>query len=337
MRTRHGRGDRKVNSTAIKSTATLDEFFSRHYGERWPVLRKALCEPAARKAVLWNRFCQLPFEDSMPNARRADPGLLLQIFYPTDGEEFLPQTSDAFSVRAHCPLDYATAVILEHLDVGSFDCVLDMCAGTGGRAVAISQLLSSDASFTVNEQRSDRCARLRRLLKEYVPINYVNVTVTQRNAETWYEPSAYHRVFLDAPCTNERQILQQCRGAPVSAHQWSLKACSDASRAQRSLLLRAIETCRPGGRVLYTTCSLRPVENDDVVCEALRVTRCHAEVLSLQVRIGERTRFGFIILPDRCEGHGPLYCCVIHKVSDKRESSEEDDGASTNDTESDRT
>ncbi|KAF8279465.1 hypothetical protein TcBrA4_0102510 [Trypanosoma cruzi] len=157
-------------------------------------------------------------------------------------------------------------------------------------------------------------------IKEYIPSNYVPVTITQRNAETWYAPSMYHRVLVDAPCSAERYLLQRDGGAPVSPKMWTEQTSLELSRRGCVLLLRALETCRPGGRVVYSTRSLSPLENDGAVEDALRRTRCQVEVHPTTLcNMGEKTRYGHIVLPDTAGGFGPLFCCVIHKVSDRRE------------------
>lgn len=307
---------------------TFDEFFGGVYGARWPALRKALTATAPKKVVLWNRFCRVPFEKAMANMKRVNDKSFLQVLYCSDDCEVAPLSSvtDEFSVKAHYFLDYTSALVVEQLEAGAFDRVLDMCASTGGKSIAIAQFLSHDATLTANEQRSDRRVRLCRNIREYVPSNYVPVTITQRDAATWYDPSMYHRVLVDAPCTAERHLLQQSGGGLVSAKNWTKQTTLAMSRTQRALLLRALETCRPGGRVVYSTCSISPVENDGVVEEVLKRTRCHVEVQSSSLcDIGEKTRYGNIVLPDTAGGWGPMYCCVIHKVSDRREGSDDDD------------
>ncbi|EAN94133.1 hypothetical protein C3747_12g298 [Trypanosoma cruzi] len=303
-----------------KRSAGFEEFYAGVYGTRWPALRKALTAASPKKVLLWNRFCQLPFAKVMANMKRMDEESLLQVFRCQDGCEVAPPASDAFNVKAYYPLDYASALVVEQLEVGAFDRVLDVCAAFGGNSIGIAQFLSADGALTVNEPNHERSARLRRNIREYIPSNYVPVTITQRNAETWYAPSMYHRVLVDAPCSAERYFLQRDGGAPVSPKMWTEQTSLELSRRGCVLLLRALETCRPGGRVVYSTRSLSPLENDGVVEDALRRTRCQVEVHPTTLcNMGEKTRYGHIVLPDTAGGFGPLFCCVIHKVSDRRE------------------
>ncbi|RNF24291.1 uncharacterized protein Tco025E_02580 [Trypanosoma conorhini] len=314
-----------------KRGVDFEAFYARAYGTRWPALRKALTAPPPPKVALWNRFCQLPFEEVMANMTRVDDASLLQVFRSHGACEVAPPVSDEFNVKAYYLLDYASALVVEQLGVNAFDHVLDMCAAPGGGSIGIAQFLSADGTLTANEPQQERCARLRRSIREYVPSNYVPVTITQRSAETWHAPSTYHRVLVDAPCSAERRLLQHAGAAPVSSKAWTEQASTELHRRQCAMLLRAVETCRPGGRVVYTTCSISPLENDEVVGDVLRRTRCQVEVQAPTLRnVGEKTRYGHVVLPDTAGGLGPMFCCVIHKVSDRRE-----EGGSEDDEEDD--
>nr|CCC96056.1 unnamed protein product [Trypanosoma congolense IL3000] len=330
MRSKGKKGNRRVTAGASRHGESFDDFFGDHYGQRWATLRKSLSLPTSDHAVLWNKFVKVSFETVMKDMKRVDDTMLLQLFRQAEDGEMAPLVVDEFGVKAYYPLNYTAALAVEQLGVQPFDRVLDLCAGSGGKSIAIAQFLSNSALLTSNEQHGDRFSRLSRNIKEYVPSNYVPITVTQRKAETWFDPSTYQRVLVDAPCTSERRLLQQCGDGVVSSHQWSLQACRELSRHQRALLLCAIETCLPGGRVVYTTCSISPLENDIVVKEALQRTRCQVQLVPVSIEIGEVTECGRIVLPDRDGGRGPAYYSIIHKISERREDSSEDESESNN-------
>jgi 5-methylcytosine rRNA methyltransferase NSUN4 len=346
---------------------TFDEYYSEIYGERWPALRAAMTV-TPRKVALWNRFSQVPFEDATRGLVRVDARSVTQAFQPAsaspdakkphdatvvsdsdshghhhaneeEGNEVYHEGGiidkppiDAFGIKAYYLMDYASTYIVEQLQVGSFDKVLDMCAAPGGKAIAIAQFLSPDGSLSCNETRADRCARLRRNLQEHIPFNYVPWQVTQRDAQTWYDPAAYTRVLVDAPCSSERHLLHQSRGAPLSLGEWCEETTRELAALQRVLLLRAIETCAVGGRVVYSTCSISPLENDGVIAEVLQRTRCHVKVVKASSLspatsaegpshppvLGEATAYGRLLLPDATDGWGPMFCCVLEKVGEHK-------------------
>lgn len=368
---------RASKSTKAVKPRTFDEYYSEIYGERWPTLRAAMTA-AARKVALWNRFSQVPFEEATRGLVRVDARSLTQAFQPAErptleaaknGEANTSREAeeeenddvqyeggiidkppiDAFGIKAYYLMDYASTYIVEQLQVGAFDKVLDMCAAPGGKSIAIAQFLSPDGALLCNETRADRCARLRRNLQEHIPTNYVPWQVTQRDARTWYDPAAYTRVLVDAPCSSERHLLQQSRGAPLSLREWSEATTIELAELQRTLLLRAVETCAVSGRIVYSTCSISPLENDGVVAQVLRCTRFqvevvrtspsarpfapaatatasssdaatadNAEALSLPPVLGEATAYGRLLLPDATDGWGPMYYCVLEKVSEHK-------------------
>lgn len=220
-----------------------------------------------------------------------------------------PPPLDDFHIRGYYLLDYASALVVEQLHVTPFDRVLDLCAAPGGKSVAIAQFLSPDGHLTANETLPDRCARLRRNLNDHIPTTFVPWVVTQRNGSTWHEPCRYTRVLVDAPCSSERHVLFQARkgggkgkgrragddeehdaggrivdwterrirrgsGGSNYLHDWRRNTTKEISRSQVALLRRGVEACCEGGRVVYSTCSISPFENDMVVAELLRTTRC---------------------------------------------------------------
>ncbi|KAG5470648.1 hypothetical protein LSCM1_01894 [Leishmania martiniquensis] len=396
----HNQGGLKAKSGA--RPRTLDEYYGDIYGERWPALRAAMVE-MPRKVALWNRFCQVPFAEATQGLSRVEPNRLVQAFQPSqeanaagsyvtasrgsggqdeaeeqeealiaapggllhEGGIIAKPPIDAFGIKAYYLLDYASAHVVEQLQVGAFDTVLDMCAAPGGKSIAIAQFLSPDGSLTCNEARADRCARLRRNLQEHLPVNYVPWRTTRRDGQTWYNPEAFSRVLVDAPCSSERHLLQQSGGSPLSLREWSEETTAELAALQRMLLQRAIETCRVGGRIVYSTCSISPMENDGVVGEALQRTRCEVKVVRPSVdavagaatatvappktagdtgkanapgaeacapqtplALGEATAYGLLLLPDTCHGWGPMFFCVLEKTGRHKRStsSSSDDG-----------
>lgn len=341
----------------------FETFYSSLYGKRWPALRAAMV-PTPKKAALWNRFCQVPFSEVTRGLARVDETSITQAFQRppagegdngTDGAELIDKPPiDEFGVKAYYLIDYASACVVEQLQVGPFDTVLDLCAAPGGKSIAAAQFLSPDGSITSNEARADRCTRLRRNLQEHVPPSYVPWRVVQRDAQTWHDPAAYTRVLVDAPCSSERHLLHQSGGGQVSLREWSEESTKAMAALQCSLLQRAFETCSEGGRVVYSTCSISPYENDGVVTEALRRTRCEVRVVTpgsvpvpgvseaevapsgstssvspttsqSSAALGEPTTYGRLLLPDVFHGWGPMYFAVFEKVAQHRRCSSSSD------------
>ncbi|DBB11045.1 TPA: 5-methylcytosine rRNA methyltransferase nsun4 [Trebouxia sp. C0006] len=130
-------------------------------------------------------------------------------------------------------------------------------------------------SLTCNELDPSRKSRLQIVMDSYLPPALKKrVRLTPHDsARYWsrFEPDTYDCVLLDAPCTSERHVLQQAvSGSGKSAKlRWSVRQCEDMAALQVRLLTAALKTVRCGGRVVYSTCSISPLENDQVVSKAI--------------------------------------------------------------------
>lgn len=331
-----------AEAASKKNRTSFDSYYQSVYGSRWPSLKRALMQPTT-KVAMWNRFTRLP-QDTVVEGLTEVPSRLLSLYSASinasplvqDGEnEGAVRASDVsvaldqpprdeYGTPAYYLLDHASAMIAEQLQVDGFHKVLDLCAAPGGKSIAIAQFLSPQGEIHSNEPNKERATRLKRNLHEHIPQNSCIFNVTQRDATTWHNPEAFDRVLVDAPCSSERHLMHQ----PGGTAEWNLQVTHDLAKVQGTLLLRAIEAVKVGGIVVYSTCSISPVENDDVVAFAMDRTRCHIERRAVELAFGEPTKFGWIVLPDKTPGHegtGPMFCASFVKVASQRPLSESDE------------
>ena len=135
-------------------------------------------------------------------------------------------------------------------DVAGQD-VLDLCAAPGGKTM---QLAAAGARVTAYELDPARAERLAANLARTGLADRVDVRVADaREAE-----GSYDAVLLDAPCSATGTLRRQ----PDVAWSKSAKDIGVLQRVQRTLLRHAAERVRPGGRLVYATCSLEPEEGE---------------------------------------------------------------------------
>mmetsp|Transcript_5599 Transcript_5599/g.7255 ORF Transcript_5599/g.7255 Transcript_5599/m.7255 type:complete len:405 (-) Transcript_5599:15-1229(-) len=218
--------------------------------------------------------------------------------------------------------------------------VLDMCAAPGGKSLAICQKLDSRGSLTANEYDPIRCQRLKRTINAHInhPMRE-KVLITCRDASRWQAASKYDRILLDVPCSFERHLIRQLLGEKNTLNikkliqKWAMK-WDILPRTQYSILFRALQCLRPGGRLVYSTCSVSTKENDDVIKKFLRVSSsfdvrvltgkegklvkneaehesfCFAEAFNTNTT--ELTEYGVVFFPHQnALNCGPMYISVI--------------------------
>ena len=191
--------------------------------------------------------------------------------------------------------------------------VLDMCAAPGGKTLVLTRALQGHGYITANDRSATRRARLQRVLANHLTeADRELVTITSHDATRWglFEQNVYDRILLDAPCSSERHVLQ----SPAHLAQWSRHRTTQLAIQQFAMLAAALEAVRPGGRILYSTCSISPLENDEVIEKLFKRRPGRFIPLPTLMADAEMTRFGSIVLPDTSSGKGPMYASLIEKV-----------------------
>lgn len=283
--------------------ADFDQFYSDIWGARWPGLKQALLQPeelVARK----NQFADLnenpPFEEIRRAMPRGPNGLLA--FY----------LMDAGSIAA-----------AQALDVQDGDTVLDLCAAPGGKSLILIEGLKKSGEILLNDVSASRRERLKKVIQQYVSQNVrprVRITGKDGGLFSKSHPENFDRILVDAPCSGERHLLK----SPEHLKAWKPTVSPRLAQRQYALVSGAIEALKPGGRIVYSTCSLSSHENDAVIERILekksdRVKLIPAGVVDSTMVSGESsdklvepTKYGSLYLPDQ-SGFGPLYWAILER------------------------
>ena len=189
---------------------------------------------------------------------------------------------------------------------------LDMCAAPGGKTLSIALRLKGSGELIANDRSPDRRSRLKTVIEECLEEKYrKNIKVTGYDASSWclYEREAYDAVLLDAPCSSERHVFLDPKHLSI----WSPSRPKRLAKEQYALLSSAFITLKKGGYLLYSTCSINPCENQDVISRLFDRHSDEVEEIETEIHAAEHMQHGLMIMPDRTDGLGPMYACLLRK------------------------
>lgn len=181
-----------------------------------------------------------------------------------------------FDLKSHPPLggltsireggfyvqDPGTLLAVRELDPRPGERILDYCAAPGGKLTYIAQLMRNDGRLVAHDSSADRARWIR---ENCTRLGVTNVEIAAPGS---LDASAekFDRILLDAPCSNtgvmRRRVDLRWRIRPGEIDR--------LRQMQLDLLLKVGALLKPGGSLVYSTCSLEPDENENVVEEFLR-------------------------------------------------------------------
>ncbi|MCA9520432.1 MAG: RsmB/NOP family class I SAM-dependent RNA methyltransferase [Myxococcales bacterium] len=155
------------------------------------------------------------------------------------------------------------------LDPHPDEIVLDLAAAPGGKALHIADRMQNRGRLSVVEPIRTRFFRLKANL-ERAGVSIARAYMRDGTGVGRDCPAMFDRVLLDAPCSSEARIRLD---EPSSYEHWSLRKVRECGRKQVKLLRSALQSVKPGGVVLYCTCSFAVEENEAVVDRLLRESK----------------------------------------------------------------
>lgn len=144
--------------------------------------------------------------------------------------------------------------------------VLDLAAAPGSKASQLALEMRGDGELVANEKSKGRFFKLKAIMDAQ---GMPNVRLSMAPGEIWgrKEPESFDKVLLDAPCSSESKFSA---ADPKSLGYWKPWKIREMAGVQKKLLLSAFSALKPGGRLVYSTCTFAPEENEAVVDWALK-------------------------------------------------------------------
>ncbi len=228
----------------------------------------------------------------------------LQVTPPTDVRSLPGFLDGRLSVQ-----DAAAQLAVELLAPQPGDRILDACAAPGGKTCHVLERTNGEADVTALDVSGPRLARVQENL-DRLGLQARLVAADVENVRGWWDGRPFDRVLLDVPCSAtgvirrhpDIKILRRVKDIPALA------------RKQGNLLTAAWGVVKPGGRLLYTSCSVLAAENERVVAGFLGAT---ADARDLTPELTRQWPArpsdagpGYQVLPGEADMDGFYYACL---------------------------
>lgn len=233
--------------------------WTEHFGREATL---ALCELNNRPSEVFVRANGL--RTTAGELAQSVPGAEVCAFHPKAVRT--PRLPESWLSGGMCYVqDPSTLIACDLLDPKPDDQVLDACAAPGGKTTYLAELMNGQGHIIACDLWGSRVDFLQKNIRRLGIRNTQSVTADLMKPHELLRPASFDRILLDAPCSNTGVIRRR-----VDVR-WRLSE-EDFIRMpehQFALLRRMVELVKPGGVLVYSTCSLEPEENERVIERAL--------------------------------------------------------------------
>ncbi|WP_251623212.1 methyltransferase RsmF C-terminal domain-like protein [Odoribacter lunatus] len=184
---------------------------------------------------------------------------------------------------------------------------LDLCAAPGGKSTLLSAALPPDSLLVANEVIRSRAAILKENLIKW---GADNIVITNSDPSEFAAlPDSFDLILVDAPCSGEGMF----RKDEKAVTEWSERNLLLCSERQQRILDNIWNSLKPGGYLVYSTCTYNPAENEEMLRHLL--TRHDARSIAVEYPAEEAivpTSHGYQFYPHRIQGEG-FFIGVVQK------------------------
>ncbi|PIE82659.1 MAG: 16S rRNA (cytosine(967)-C(5))-methyltransferase [Cardiobacteriales bacterium] len=280
----------------------VPEWVSRYYKDQTDTIGQAFSTPPPLTIRLRPNHSREQWIRQYPQAR-INP-LHPQAITLTTGTRV--QDIPGFSQGIVSVQDAAAQIAATLLAPNNHERILDACSAPGGKTGHILEL-APKAYVDALDHDPKRLKKVHdNLLRMNLHANLIRADASQ--LRHWYVNKPYNAILLDAPCSGSGVI----RRHPDISWLRSEEDLKRLPRTQMQLLVTLWKTLKPGGRLLYTTCSLQPRENQQLI-EQFLAKHSDARLADMNIPDTQDTGFGLLRLPD-VDGDGFFYA-LLNKLN----------------------
>ena len=201
---------------------------------------------------------------SVEDFLKITPFHLTQIPWVENGFYYLPDEPVSKHPHYFAGLYYiqepSAMIPASRLPVRPGERVLDLCAAPGGKATELGVKLAGDGLLVANDISSSRA---KGLLKNLEIFGIGNILVTSEDPAKLkeYFPEFFDKILIDVPCSGEGMF----RKDPAMIRSWKKNGPSHYAPIQRNIADIAVQMLKPGGMLLYSTCTFSTLENEGAI------------------------------------------------------------------------
>lgn len=263
------------------------------------------------------------FEKICPFAVRPVPWIHNGFYY--DGEAVSPAKHPYYFAGLYYLQEPSAMTPASRLPIEPGDRVLDLCAAPGGKATELGARLGGEGLLVANDISSSRAKGLLKNI-EVFGIGNVLVSCEEPGRLEQFFPEYFDKILIDAPCSGEGMFRKDRKMVKA----WEEHGPEFFSNIQKSLILQAARMLKPGGMMLYSTCTFDERENERIIAHLLG-TYPEFQILPIEPYEGfasgrkecvqgdvQRIQDTVRIFPHRMKGEGH-YLALLRKGDEKAE------------------
>ncbi len=187
----------------------------------------------------------------------------------------------------------------EVLPISAGDRVLDLCAAPGGKSTHLSAKLAGTGVLVSNDYSVSRSQILLRNLERAGAKNGIVVSESPEKLAEYF-PEYFDKILVDAPCSGEGMFRKE----PHLIESWMEKDSSYYAPLQKQIAENALKMLKPGGQLVYSTCTFSKEEDEEVIQYLLQLDPS-LKVLTIEMQNGfVQNEYGTKLFPHRIKGEG---------------------------------